>query len=467
MSFNSQAFPLTPSPAYSKRTETALIGLVCALFWLYLAADLATRSMGLDGVIYATIAKLAAAGEGSFWFPPYFDLDVEWFRDHPPLGLWIQSQWFTLFGNAFWVEKTFCMLMIAIIAALMVTVCRTIDADRPAWWSLAIFFTMPVASHALKNNFLESMVAVTALFAVWAAWYGRKTLWMNVLVAAGCLAGLLIKGPVGLFPLVAPALFALIIDGSPRQAIVATAVSVGCLLLAMLAIFYIETAQVSIAFYLKSQLLESLAGERHIDHGRVYQLGQLVINAGVAAFFIFVAWLSSRNIRFSRTSWAFLGLGLAASLPLLISPRQYRHYLLPCLPFFAIWANLIVSPLLARWSSKYIWVATALVFLFATTRAYWYFDATGKDADQLRDVAAIAQAMASSEISIDHVEFCGAHYPLRAYLARHHGLRTSSTGKSKGLYYVVCGTSQPDERLERVLNLSDDLALWFRPPAKQ
>ncbi len=87
--------------------ETALVGLVLGLFWLYIAADLATLSMGLDGVIYATIAKLGAAGQGSFWFPAYFDPDVEWFSDSPPLGVWLQSQYFTLLGDAFWVEKTF------------------------------------------------------------------------------------------------------------------------------------------------------------------------------------------------------------------------------------------------------------------------------------------------------------------------------------------------------------------------
>lgn len=459
-----------PLLSNSWHNETALIGLVLAVFWLYLAADLATLSMGLDGVIYATIAKLGAAGEGSFWFPPYFDLDIEWFSDSPPLGVWLQSQWFTLLGDSFWVEKTFCMLMAVVIAALMVTLCREIAPDRPAWWSLAIFFAMPVASHALKNNSLESMVTVAALFAVWAAWHGRNKLWMNVLVAAGCLAGVLIKGPVGLFPLAAPALFAWMIDASPRKAILATAVSLGCLVAAMFAILSFDMAEASIGHYLKTQLLASLAGTRHIDHGRVYQLGQLLNNVAVAGIFICVAWLSSRKFHFSRTSWAFLGLGLAASLPLLISPRQYKHYLLPCLPFFAIWANIVVSPYLARWSSKYIWAVTAFVLMFASGRTYWHFGATGKDADQLSDVAAIAAAVASADVPVDYVEFCTARYPRRAYLARHHGLRTSSTPNEVTSTtppgYVVCATNQPDEQLVRVLDLNDELALWFRPGVK-
>ena len=146
-----------PSLSDSWHNETALIGLVLAVFWLYLAADLATLSMGLDGVIYATIAKLGAAGEGSFWFPPYFDLDIEWFSDSPPLGVWLQSQWFTLLGDSFWVEKTFCMLMAVIIAALMVTLCREIAPERPAGWSLAIFFAMPNPLPHKKMSVLRAM----------------------------------------------------------------------------------------------------------------------------------------------------------------------------------------------------------------------------------------------------------------------------------------------------------------------
>lgn len=448
--------------------ETALVGLVLGLFWLYIAADLATLSMGLDGVIYATIAKLGAAGQGSFWFPAYFDPDVEWFSDSPPLGVWLQSQYFTLLGDAFWVEKTFCVLMVVIISALMVGLCRETAPSQPAWWSLAIFFAMPVTRHALKNNSLESMVTVAALFAVWAAWLGRDRLWMNVLVAVGCLAGLMIKGPVGLFPLAAPALFALVIDSNPRKAVLATVICLGSLLLAIFAILSIDAAQASTGHYLKTQLLASLAGERHIDHGRVYQLGQLLNNLSIAGIFIGVAWLSNRKFHFSRPSWAFLSLGLVASLPLLISPRQYKHYLLPCLPFFAIWANMVVSPYLARWSAKYIWMTTAFVLMLSSGRTYWYFGSPGKDADQLSDVAAIAAVVASADVPVDHVEFCASNYPRRAYLARHHGLTSSSTANhvttTDNANYVVCASSQPDDQLDRVLELNDELALWIRVP---
>ncbi|MCZ6853665.1 MAG: glycosyltransferase family 39 protein [Gammaproteobacteria bacterium] len=448
--------------------EIALIGLVLGLFWLYLAADLATFSMGLDGVIYATIAKLGAAGEGSFWFPAYFDLDIEWFSDSPPLGVWLQSQYFSLFGDAFWVEKTFCWLMIMLIAALMVRLCRETAPTQPAWWALAIFFAMPVASHALKNNSLESMVTVAALLAVWAAWHGRDRLWLNVLVAVGCLVGMMIKGPVGLFPLAAPALFALVIDSNPRKAVFATVVSLGSLSLLIIAILSIDAAQLSIGHYLKTQLLASLAGDRHIDHGRVYQLGQLLNNLAVAGLFIGVAWLSNRKFHFSRPSWAFFGIGLAASLPLLISPRQYKHYLLPCLPFFAIWANMVVSPHLARWSAKYIWLATVFVLMLASGRTYWYFGTLGKDADQLNDVAAIAAVVASADVPVDHVEFCASNYPRRAYLARHHNLLTASTRDNITTAvtsnFVVCAITQPDDQLDRVLDLNDELALWIRVP---
>lgn len=159
---------------------------------------------------------------------------------------------------------------------------------------------------------------------------------------------------------------------------------------------------------------------------------------------------------------------MVASLPLLISPRQYKHYLLPCLPFFAIWANMVVSPCLARWSAKYIWMTTAFVLMLSSGRTYWHFGSPGKDADQLSDVAAIAAVVASADVPVDHVEFCASNYPRRAYLARHHGLTSSSTANhvttTDNANYVVCASSQPDDQLDRVLELNDELALWIRVP---
>jgi len=86
-------------------------------------------------------------------------------------------------------------------------------------------------------------------------------------------------------------------------------------------------------------------------------------------------------------------------------------------------------------------------------------------ADQLSDVAAIAAVVASADVPVDHVEFCASNYPRRAYLARHHGFTTSNhVTTTDNANYVVCASSQPDDRLGRVLELNDELALWIRVP---
>ena len=45
--------------------DFALLATLLAGAWLYLAIDLATLSMGLDGTVYAGIARLLADGDGS------------------------------------------------------------------------------------------------------------------------------------------------------------------------------------------------------------------------------------------------------------------------------------------------------------------------------------------------------------------------------------------------------------------
>ncbi len=87
----------------TRGSDGAAITLVMALFLLYIATDLAQVSQALDGVVYADIARNLSIGEGTFWAPVFFDASGGAFRDHPPLGLWLMSIWFALWGDAFWV----------------------------------------------------------------------------------------------------------------------------------------------------------------------------------------------------------------------------------------------------------------------------------------------------------------------------------------------------------------------------
>lgn len=448
--------------------DTNLVVLVFACAWLFLAADLVQQTMGLDGVVYASIANFMAMGEGSFWRPPYFDGDVEFFRDHPPLGLWLQSLWFSLFGEAFWVEKLFCIGLSVAIGAMVVRLAREISpGGKHGWWSLLIFFAMPVTTYALKNNTLESMVAATSVLAVWAAWHGRATMWLNLLVGLACVVGFLIKGPVALFPLTAPACFALIMDKDVRQMLVASALTGLPLAIACLVLIQVDSAMVFLQSYFENQVLASLVGDRFIVHGRGYQVLQLLNNLAVAATATAVGWVLTRSIRFSPQFWSFLTIGLLGALPLLLSPRQFKHYLLPSMPFFAIAAGTLIQFVLPQWKKSKAWIVICGVMTLGVIRAAWLFGEYGNDADELQDAAIIATAMGPHR----QVQFCKNDLEVRTYLARHHGV-VSTTGKADtpvdpDVMFIICATITPPAGFAMSPHavLVSGLTLWQRAPA--
>jgi len=434
--------------------ERPLIALVLALLCLYLALDFASPSMALDGVIYAGIANLAAAGMGSFWYPPYFDVAMPAFHDHPPLGLWLLSQWFRLLGDAFWVERAFNGLVTVLVAGGIIYLWSRIEKQL-AWWPLALFFLMPVTTYALKNNSLEGLLTLMTLLGVMAAWAGRHKPLLNVLVGLASLCAVMIKGPVGLFPLIAPACFALILLGDLRRALINSIIAGVTLLLGFALLLAFEPARISLLNYLDGQLLASLSGARTIEHGRAYLIGQLLLNVASGSALVVLVGLLRRRFKIPREFWAYFAIALAASLPLLISPRHYRYYLLPSLPYYAICLGLIVQPQVKRLRRDYVWVVAAVIFTVAALRFYWHFGMPGVDANELNDAALIARVAEAETLG-----YCAANLQRRAYLTRYYGLRSSWIRADEALGYYVCESDFSDERFIRVTTLSENLTLW-------
>ena len=406
-----------------------------------------------------------ALGEGSFWRPPYFSGDVEFFSDHPPLGLWLQSLWFSLLGGAFWVERLFCVGLSVLIGAMVVGLARDISpVERSGWWSLLIFFLIPVTTYTLKNNALDSMVAATALVAVWAAWRGRQKLWLNLFVGIGCVIGFMIKGPVALFPLAAPACFALIMDKDVRQMLVASAWSALPVAIACLVLMQVESAMVFLQRYFENQVVASLVGDRWIVHGRGYQFLQLLNNLAVAAAATFVGWMFTRSIRFSREFWSFFAIGLLGALPLLLSPRQFKHYLLPSMPFFAIAAGTLIQFSLPRWRRSIVWIVICTAMLLGFIRGAWHFAEFGDDAEELQDAATISAAIRPHR----QVQFCENDLQVRTYLARHHGV-VSTAAKADAyvdpeVLFMICASDKRPTGFEvsPLAVLGSGLTLWRR-----
>jgi 4-amino-4-deoxy-L-arabinose transferase-like glycosyltransferase len=446
-----------------KISDTPGIALVLALVCVYLAADLAQLSQGLDGVVYAHIARALAAGEGTFWALPFFDTAVGGFSDHPPLGIWLLSLWFELLGDAFWVEKSFSLILLFGLAGLLVGLWRTVAAQRAAWVPLAILFCMPLVTNVLKNYTLDSLVAMTALISVSAAWRSySQPLWLFV-VAVGCLVGLFIKGPVALFPLGAAGCFAVVLHNNWLRAFWQSCVVAAIVVVGIGLVLTNDAAMETMLRYFDNQVIASVVGERPPEHGRGMVFATLARNLAGVVVMLMLAWWVRGSLQCSRVCLCFLLIGLSATIPLLISARQYPHYLFPGLPFFAIAAALALDVPQISWRNHVLWAGAAVLLVVAITRGVVHFGQAGDHEEILADVGVIAAHVDSSAQGSDSavLGFCAPLFRHQAYLARHHGIRStvdSNPGISRE--YLVCGERRSLVGYVNIATLDGNQALW-------
>ena len=226
--------PLFSPPARSPLFVTGWL-LTAALFAARLLPGLVQPGMFFDGVTHATIARNLAIGVGDVWHPVFSPADGTGYHEQPPLGFLLESFFFRVCGDHFWVEKLYSASTGLATGLLIAAVWRrlvggVVDAGgRPVvgaagsggprrtfatalrdcdWLPVALWIGLPGWGWMFENNLLENTLGLFAVAAVYAlvrsSEGGRaKLLWLAV-GAASIAAAVLSKGPVGLYPLATP-----------------------------------------------------------------------------------------------------------------------------------------------------------------------------------------------------------------------------------------------------------------------
>jgi 4-amino-4-deoxy-L-arabinose transferase-like glycosyltransferase len=458
--------------------------LVVACFTLWITADLVQLSMALDGVIYSAIAQFFAQGQGGFWVLPHFEAGVGGFYDHPPLGLWLLSFWVQCFGSGFWVERSFLLLLIVVFCVGVGVLWSSREAAQPGahgttlfksapghhhiWFVMLLLLCMPVVRFTSVNNPLEMLLAVFTLWSVVFAWFGMRRSWWNLIAGLLCSAAILTKGPVGLFPLAAPFLFAWLVQEDGAKAVKNTALAAAPVLLLALGLYVYPPAHLATLAYLETQLIGTFSGLRVPENGRLYLLGQFASNIAIAVVVLLLFSRGRFDVRLPRVSRAYLLIGLCAFIPLLVSPRQYKHYLLSCLPYFAVFLGSLARPTWPAVKVRVLVAAIVVVGLLIAVRAGWHFGHQGKDAVELSDVSALTQIKAEQAQEVA-VAFCDIALRRRAYLARYAFVQSYFVplaelgGLSADAIYVC--TDDPGEGFVWLQGMNEGLQVWRRTSA--
>lgn len=371
-----------------------------------------------DGLCYAAIARNMAAGQGTFWAPFYstsfwlsYNANMTAFYEHPPLMFGIESWFFRLLGDTLWTEKVYAALMLMLTAWLIVGLWkRVLPVNHPLrsleWLPLLAWFSMPMVERGMTQNFLDTTMSLFCLLSVWFVLTGMmeprpaRAWLMGTLAVVALLAAFLTKGPVSLHVLGIPVIYG-IVQLRPQSHRNAWLWSVGLtigflLLLGGLLLF--EPARHNLSMYLDQQILAALTQKREITTeptGRLYLLVVLVTNVslvivGMAGLYGLRRWSKTTLIPMGgsgRTSWFWVAVSLSVVVPMMISKKQYYHYLLPALPYMALglagWTGMNLLPLLNRLSRWYryrrgltligglLWVGT-VTFMWRTAGTMSY-----------------------------------------------------------------------------------------------
>ncbi|GGN07633.1 hypothetical protein GCM10010967_48970 [Dyadobacter beijingensis] len=336
-------------------------------------------AMFMDGTTYAAIARNMAEGQGSFWRPffahsfwlPYDNAD--YFSGHPPLQFWLQSLLFRLLGDTPAVENIYNLVILILYISLIISIWKKLFNAHHAfrafsWLPVLCWHGMVIVWYSIPNNFLDSTMGLFSLASCYFQLvYLKKRPAMPrdigwiVLAGIGIVLALLTKGPVGLFPMAFSVIYALTSSESRISlSIRPTVIMLGVVVAAFACLLAYTPAREFLTTYFNGQVVQALlqkrekAGTGWTAHFTLLAellrclYPHLFASAALYALSLGLKWRFAPNKTICDGVRLTAFVAASCIVPMLVSIKQYPHYLLPALPFIAItFALLIVRRLSA------------------------------------------------------------------------------------------------------------------------
>jgi len=435
-----------------------IIASITVLFILTSFLDRSlSQGMFLDGIIYASISRNMALGIGGLWTPVF---QMPWF-EHPPAYFWIESLAFKVLGDHFWVEKLFSgMIWFGTLLMLLHAVKQLTNKSESSkdlqLFSLLLWSIMPVVLWSYPNNMLDNLLGLLCLGAVIDFHKGMKYQKLFYFISGTGLTALalLVKGPVGLFPLIIPFLYLLILDKTKTKITIQAYFIISLILGIFASILLINSdSSAFIQTYIHQQVIASLAGKREVVQsvfGRAFILFQIGIQLFAPLALICLLWgiqklakwknpdnpSSNKTLNGNLVKY-ILAIGLSASLPLMISIKQRDFYLIPALPYFAIalafWKLNLFRCVSTLFISDRNLRGFRILSLFALVGLGFYsltkFGKLGRDAEVIHDISNMKTSI-PYEAGLDICPEMHYEWSIQAYAQRILRTKMNLTGQN-------------------------------------
>lgn len=339
--------------------------------------------MFLDGMLYTSVSHNLGRGIGTFWqpvFSPFYsNSGSQFFHEHPPLALGIQSLFFKFLGDSMYVERLYIFLTMCITAFLITAVWRNAFREnenirRMAWLPVLLWFLIPSASWSYSNNMMENTMGLFALAAVLFAFRGceKEKNSFLLFLAAGLFVFLatMSKGVPGFFPLGIPLIYWIIFrKGNFFRPLFQTIIVISIPAIAYFILFSFPGSRESLEFYVKARLLQRIEDAPTVTShlyifGRLFS--ELIPLLIITAFTLIWVKLKRKNLMKEinlRYALFFFVAGLSASAPLALTMVQRGFYLVPSFPYFAIAFSLLLAPAISVLRTRILSNGKSLSFL--------------------------------------------------------------------------------------------------------
>lgn len=316
----------------------AVLFLLSVLAWC-VAPYWLQEGMFMDGQIYAAVAQNLANGVGSFWSPVYQPSASVPYSEQLPMFMGMESLLFRLLGGTLWTERLFMALAWGATAFGIVVMHRQIWPERhrvSGWWAVAVWSSAPLVGWGMGNHVQEMWMAPFTIWAV-VALSETRWVWLGALLTVGAS---LFKGPQGLFPLAWLPLLGMLGMIPFKEAARRFGIVLLVMTVASIGLWLWDDAREAIARNASNRLVRTFTEERAVTTAhRLWLLGPLLGQWGVlmgASAMATLIRFRSLNRSFDRKVVSLIGIGLCASVPLIITHEQRDFYLITSLPFVAL-----------------------------------------------------------------------------------------------------------------------------------
>ncbi len=500
-------FPQRPSDYWHQLGSVLTVAI---LLLLYLPR-LLTVGAFIDGTTYAALARNMAVGYGAWWSPRYGEADSFWlaeirgdiFYEHPPLMLILESFFFQLLGDHWWVEELFSGVITLCFFWFVLKSWHTLHAGsslaRFGWLAVGTVGTIPAARFCLTSNYLDGLLLVFLAAGFHQLCRALVQQRISGLYWAGffLFLGFLTKGPFVVFIASAPVLYALLTPATNRslwQSIGQAFIPALCFGLLFGLLMLYTPARDFFTHYVEQQILRALNGSRTDVNevtgsrlGRFYILYALFIN--LLPLLLFTAAVAIRIRRWrgkpiavssGNTIWWLLLIGLGGVVPILASTKQHTHYITSGAVFFGLAVATFLATYLQQWFSsqptfRFAAIRSALfisTLLLSVVLSYTFHkqnvftgtpSTTRRNLEQLQSMHNLPRAVV---VAVRNKALITGDLYLNMGLQRFHRIAlTADTTKTPYLLSSVGDAVGLDSGYDLVENLPDyKLQLWRRRP---